>query len=138
MHRAIIACRNHLMKNAVGILVFLLGALSLATPGMAKTLSIVTGEDLHKVCAVAERYDECVSYLEMVHKTIKAAARMNETQSGKLVGSCGPVKGIDTVPLVIALRLAWQEYAAQHPERLEGYAIDQVLLAYEARWPCAD
>ena len=58
--------------------------------------------------------------------------------TGKLVGSCGPVKGIDTVPLVIALRLAWQEYAGQHPERLEGYAIDQVLLAYEARWPCAD
>lgn len=138
MHLAIIGSRDNLMKNAIGISVFLLAALSLATPGMTKTLSIVTGEDLHKVCDVAERYDECVSYLEMVHKTIKAAARMNETQAGKLVGSCGPEKGIDTVPLVIALRLAWQDYAGQHPARLEGYAIDQVLLAYEARWPCAD
>ena len=129
---------NHLMKNASGILVFLVSALSLATPGVAKTLSIVTGEDLHKVCDVAERYDECVSYLEMVHKTIKAAARMNETQSGKLVGSCGPEKGIDTVPLVIALRLAWQDYAVKHPGCLEGYAIEQVLLAYDARWPCGN
>ena len=126
------------MKNAIGILVLLAGVLPLATPGVAKTLSIVTGEDLHKVCDVAERYDECVSYLEMVHKTIKAAARMNETRPGKLVGSCGPEKGIDTVPLVIALRLAWQDYAGQHPERLKGYAIEQVLLAYEARWPCAN
>ena len=126
------------MKNAIGILVLLAGVLPLATPGVAKTLSIVTGEDLHKVCDVAERYDECVAYLEMVHKTIRAAARMNETRSGKLVGSCGPEKGIDTVPLVIALRLAWQDYAGQHPERLKGYAIEQVLLAYEARWPCAN
>lgn len=124
------------MKNAFGILVFLMGVLPLATPGVAKTLSIVSGEDLHKTCDVAERYQECVSYLEMVHKTIKTAARMNETQSGKLVGSCGPEKGIDTVPLLIALRLAWQDYAGQHPGRLEGYAIEQVLLAFEARWPC--
>ena len=77
-----------------------------------------------------------MTYLELVHKTIKTAARMNGPRQGPIVGSCGPEKGIDTVPLTIALRLAWQDYAVEHASRLDGQAIEEVLLAYEQRWPC--
>ena len=126
------------MKNVTGVPLFFLGMISLTTPGTANALSILTGEDLQQICNSTEHFSECVSYLELVHKTIKAAARMNASRSEPTIGSCAPEKGIDTVPLTIALRLAWQEYAAEHPRRLYRQAVEEVLLAYEKRWPCKD
>ncbi len=115
---------------------FFLWVISLTTPATANALSILTGEDLQKVCESTEHFSDCVSYLELVHKTIKTAARTNGSRPELIVGSCGPDKGIDTVPLTIALRLAWQDYAEEHPGRLQRQAIEEVLLAYEMRWPC--
>ena len=113
-----------------------LGMLLLVISNGANALTISTGKDLQIACNAVERFSECVSYLEMIHKTIKAVGRMNGPQVKGLVGSCGPEQGIDTVPLAIAHRLAWQEYAKTHPERLHRRAIEEVLLAFEERWPC--
>jgi hypothetical protein len=126
------------MRNSIELRLFFLMVVSLATPTTANALAISTGEDLQKVCNAAEHFSECVSYLELVYKTIKIAARMNESRPKQIVGSCGPDKGIDTVPLTIALRLAWQEYAEEFPDRLDGQAVEEVLLAYERRWPCEE
>ena len=112
------------MKNAIGMRLFFIGVISLAASGVANALSISTGEDLQQVCNEMEQFSECVSYLMLVHRTIKTAARMNGLQPEPIVGSCGPDKGFDTVPLTIALRLAWQDCAAEHPGRLHRQAIE--------------
>jgi hypothetical protein len=115
-----------------------LTVLLLAMSQAVNATTISTGEDLQKVCNAVEGFSECVTFLEVVYQTAKAIAHMNDGEpSLKLViGSCGPNKGIDTVPLVIALRAAWQEYAKKHPEQLRNLAVGEALLAFEARWPC--
>ena len=113
-----------------------LAMLSLAIPNGANAQTISTGKDLQIACSVSDHFSECVSYLKTVHETVKAVRRMNNLQPMEIIGSCGPEKGIDTVPLVIALRLAWQEYARKHPERLREHVTEEVLLAFEERWPC--
>jgi len=110
--------------------------MSLITPCAANAVAISSGKDLQEVCSAAAYFSECVSYLELVHKTVKTIGRMNEARLQGIIGSCGPEQGIDTVPLIIALRLAWLEYADIHPERLHRQAPEEVLLAYEERWPC--
>lgn len=116
--------------------VFLLAVISPAMPNVANAMTILTGEDLQIVCDDADRFSECVSYLETIYKTAKTIGRINQPQVKGLVGSCGPEQGIDTVPLSIARRLAWQDYARKYPERLQDLAVEEVLLAYEERWPC--
>jgi hypothetical protein len=129
---------SRVFRLLIGKVAFFLVVISLAMPNTANANTIVTGEDLQKVCNDAERFSECVSYLETVYKTAKTIGRINEPQLKGLVGSCGPEQGIDTVPLSIAWRLAWQEYAAKYPGRLQRLAVEEVLLAYEERWPCKD
>ena len=124
------------MRTVIGKLVLLLGVMSLTLSNATHALTISTANDLEKLCNAVEHFPECVSYLETVYKTAKAIDRMNEPQLKEVIGSCGPEKGIDTVPLSIALRLAWQEYAAQHQGRLQQDAAEEALLAFEARWPC--
>ena len=113
-----------------------LAVLSLPIPQAANALTVSTGEDLQKACNVVEHFSECVSYLNVVYDTAKAIAHMNDPELKGVVGSCGPDKGIDTVPLIIALRAAWQEYAKKYPGRLGKLAVGEVLLAFEERWPC--
>ena len=60
---------------------------------------------------------------------------MSGSQLKGVIGSCGPEKGIDTIPLPIALQRAWQAYAKKHPGRLQRQALEEVLLAFEERWP---
>lgn len=113
-----------------------LAAISISLPQPASALAISTGGDLANACNAVERFDECVSYLKAVHDTAKAIARMGATEPRRVVGSCGPDKGIDTVPLTIALRAAWREYAEDHPARLAKAAAGEVLLAFDTEWPC--
>jgi len=124
------------MRLVIGKLVFFLVVISLAMPNAANATTILTGEDLQALCDDSDRFAECVSYLETIYKTAKTIGRINEPQLKGLVGSCGPEQEIDTVPLSIARRLAWQDYAGMHPERLDRPAVEEVLLAYEERWPC--
>ena len=110
--------------------------LSFPIPQTVNALTISKGEDLQNACKVAEHFSACVSYLKLIHDTAKAIARMNDPEWRAVVGSCGPDKGIDTVPLVVALRAAWKEYAEKHPGRLRNLAVGEVLLAFEEQWPC--
>lgn len=110
--------------------------ISLNLPSAVNAVTISTAKDLDELCDSVEHFPQCVSYLETVYKTVKAVDRMNETRRGKTIGSCGPDKGIDTVPLAIALRLAWRDYVAQHQGRLQASAIEGAILAFEQRWPC--
>jgi len=137
-HAFEIHASNNVKRSLSAIAGFFLVAMSLALPNMANAVEIVTGEDLQVICGDDKRFVDCVSYLETVYKTAKAIGRLSEPQLTGLVGSCGPELGIDTVPLSIARRLAWQEYAGRHPQRLKGLAVEEVLLAYEARWPCKE
>ena len=98
--------------------------------------AVSTGEDLRRTCNSADHFAECTSYLKVIYDTAKAIAQATATKSNLVVGSCGPEKGIDTVPLVVALRIAWQEYAGKHPDRLRHQAVNEVLQAFERKWPC--
>ena len=124
------------MRLLSGKVMLLLVVISLALPNAANAMTISTGEDLQKVCNDIERFSECVSYLGTIYKTAKTIDRITDPQLKGLIGSCGPEQGIDTVPLSIAWRLAWQEYAEKYPKRLQRLAVEEVLLAYEERWPC--
>jgi hypothetical protein len=124
------------MRLIIGKLLFFLVVISLAMSNAANATTILTGEDVQTLCDDSDRFAECVSYLETIYETAKTIGRINEPQLKGLVGSCGPEQGIDTVPLSIARRLAWQDYAGKYPERLQGQAVEEVLLAYEERWPC--
>lgn len=115
---------------------YLVATVFAVQPVAAQTHAIVTGEDLQKICADDARFSECTSYLDIVYKVAKVIGRLGEPQVAGLPGSCGPDLGIDTVPLPIARRLAWQEYARKNPQQLQGLAVETVLLAFEARWPC--
>ncbi len=108
----------------------------LALPQAGNATTIATGEDLQRACDAAATFPECVEYLELVYQTAKAIARLNGPGGPPPVGSCGPGQGIDTVPLVIALRTAWQAYAGRHPDRLRRPAVGSALLAFEQQWPC--
>lgn len=110
--------------------------LSLVVSQSANGIAIATGHDLQKACKEVEHFSACVDYLEVVYRTAKAIAHMNDPKRHAVVGSCGPDHGIDTVPLPIALRTAWQAYAEKFPEQLRDPAVEKVLLAFEARWPC--
>ena len=131
-----IGCSSRVMRLLIGKVAFLLAVISIAVPNVADANTIVTGEDLQMVCDNPDRFSDCVSYLETIYKTAKTIGRLNEPKLTGLIGSCGPDQGIDTVPLSIARRLAWQEYASKYPERLQRLAVKEVLLAYEERWPC--
>ena len=137
-----LSAKRHTSTAVKRLLSGIAGCIVIATlfvrPDTAYANSIVTGEDLQKICDDDARFTDCVSYLETIYKTAKAMGRVNVPPLKGLAGSCGPELGIDTVPLSIARRLAWQEYAGKHPERLKGLAVEEVLLAYEARWPCRD
>ena len=109
--------------------------LTLAQPAWGQ--SIVTGADLQEVCKSAETFPDCVFFLKTVDQTAKAMGQLSDPTGESFVGSCAPEKGIDTVPLVIALRLAWLEYAEKYQQRMQKPAAEQALLAFEARWPCA-
>ena len=115
---------------------YLLVALFLLLPQAARAQPITTGEDLNEVCDSAEHFEVCVFYLKTVYQSAKAIDRLADAEEKGSIGSCGPEQGIDTVPLVIALRLAWQEYAARSPERMQNPAAEEALLAFEERWPC--
>ena len=115
---------------------YVLIAMLLMLPQAARAQPITTGEDLHEVCNLAEHFELCVFYLKTVYQTAKAIDQLSDAEEKGSIGSCGPEQGIDTVPLVIALRLAWQEYAARSPERMQNPAAEEALLAFEERWPC--
>lgn len=115
---------------------YLLIAIFLMLPQAARAQPIATGEDLHEVCNSVENFEVCVFYLKTIYQTAKAINELSDAEQKGSIGSCGPEQGIDTVPLVIALRLAWQEYAARSPERLQNPAAEEALLAFEERWPC--
>lgn len=110
--------------------------LSLVASQSANGITITTAKDLQKACKEVELFSACVGYLEVVYRTAKAIAYMNDPKLHNVVGSCGPDQGIDTVPLPIALRTAWQAYAEKFPEQLGDTAVEKVLLAFEAQWPC--
>ncbi len=114
----------------------LLLVILLALSPAANSQTITTGEDLQRICSSAERFSDCVLFLKTVYQTAKVLDRVSDHGKRGLIGSCGPEQGIDTVPLVIALKLAWQEYAAKTPQRMHNLAIEEALLAFEARWPC--
>jgi hypothetical protein len=115
---------------------YLFIAVFLMLPQAARAQPITTGEDLHEACNSAEQFEVCVFYLKTVYQTAKAIDQLSDAEQKGSIGSCGPEQGIDTVPLVIALRLAWQEYAARSPERMQNLAAEEALLAFEERWPC--
>ena len=115
---------------------YLLLMVLLAQPLFAYSQTLTTGEDLQEVCSSSEHFSDCVLFLKTVHLTAKAIDRSLDPAMGDVVGSCGPEQGIDTVPLVIALKLAWQEYAEKHQDRMQNLAAEEALLAFEARWPC--
>ncbi|UCH49078.1 MAG: hypothetical protein JSU95_04605 [Betaproteobacteria bacterium] len=96
----------------------------------------IDGEDLRLACSSAEHFSDCVFFLKTVHQTAKAIDHFSDGEPQGSIGSCAPEQGIDTVPLVIALKLAWQEYAERSPERMRNPVAEEVLLAYEERWPC--
>lgn len=114
-----------------------LAVLSMTMSQGANALTISTGADLQKACTVAEHFSACTSYMKVVFDTAKAIAHMKSSKSNGVIGSCGPEKGIDTVPLVIALRNAWQDYASKYPDRLRHLAVTEVLRAFERQWPCS-
>ncbi len=120
------------MKTLLSILL----VLSMPTSLAANALGISTAEDLRRACNAADRFAQCTSYLKVVFDTAKAISHMQDSKPIEVVGSCGPDKGIDTVPLVISLRAAWQEYAAKYPDRLNRLAVAEALHAFETRWPC--
>lgn len=116
-------------------------ALLLAVSQAGSAATISSGRDLDQVCSEVDRFSECVNYLQTVYRTAKAISRMTEPKLNKLnglVGTCGPDQGIDTVPLPVALRIAWQERASKYPAQLGEPAEEQALLAFEERWPCKD
>ena len=123
------------LKRTTG-LQYLLIVVCLALPQAASAQGITTGSDLQEICSSADRFSECVIFLKTVHQTAKAIDRLSDDGQAGVIGSCAPGQGIDTVPLVIALKLAWQEYAAEFQERMQNLAVEETLLAIEARWPC--
>ena len=109
----------------------------LAMPRIAgATMEIWSGENLRDTCESSEELTKCFTYLEVVYQTAKAIARTDDARADGVVGSCGPEKGLDTLPLVISLRDAWQQYAAKYPERLRYRAAGEALRSFEERWPC--
>ena len=109
----------------------------LAMPRIASaTMEVWSGEDLRDTCQSSAELTKCFAYLEVVYQTAKAIAQASDSAAGGAVGSCGPEKGIDTLPLVISMRDAWQQYAAKYPERLRYRAAGEALRAFEERWPC--
>ncbi len=108
----------------------------LALPQSLRAETITTGSDLQEACNSAEHFSDCVIFLKTVYQTAKAINRSLDHTETDVIGSCGPEQGIDTVPLVIALKLAWQEYATKFPGRMQNLAVEEALLAFEARWPC--
>jgi|GEM_PF-6574487 len=111
-------------------------ALLLVLPQAGNAATISTGDDLREVCAAEPEFAQCVRYLDLIYQAAKAIAQMDASGKARVTGACGPDQGIDTVPLVVALRLAWQDYVAAHPERLGDPAAEVALRAFEARWPC--
>lgn len=113
--------------------------LLLAIPALLRPVdaaSTLTGNELQELCVSVGSFDECVSFLKDVNDSAKASALKTTPNSQRPLGSCGPDKGIDTVPLAIAWRLAWEQYANKYPHRLSNSADDEVLLAFEEQWPC--
>ena len=110
--------------------------LLLALPRTAGAGIIETGQDLDRACRAPDELSDCLTFLQAVHKTVKEVARTREEDAPPIVGSCGPDKGIDTLPLAVWLRDSWYAYAARHPDQLHRRAAEAVLLAIEEQWPC--
>jgi len=113
-------------------------ALLFGFPQIGGAAIIETGQDLEKACRAPGQTSECLTFLQAVHKTAKEIALANDAESPRILGSCGPDKGIDTLPLAVWLRDAWYAYAKRHPDRLSQRAAAATLHAIEQKWPCGD
>jgi len=113
-------------------------ALFFAIPQVGSAAIIETGQDLQKACHTPDELSACLTFLQAVHKTAKEIALADDAGSRRIVGSCGPDKGIDTLPLAVWLRDAWYAYAKRHPDRLNQRAAAAALHAFEQQWPCGN
>ena len=113
-------------------------ALLLAFPQTGDAAIIETGQDLERACRAPDELSNCLTFLQAVHKTAKEIARTLDAGSLPIVGSCGPDKGIDTLPLSVWLRDAWYAYADRYPDRLNQRAAEAALMAIDEKWPCGD
>lgn len=112
--------------------------LVLAFPRVGDAAIIETGQDLERACRAPDELSACLTFLQAVHKTAKEIVRMQGQVYPPIVGSCGPEKGIDTLPLAVWLRDAWYGYADRHPDHRYQRAVEAVLMAIEEKWPCED
>lgn len=115
----------------IGIAVFLL-----AFPRAGDAAIIETGQDLERACRAPDELSACLTFLQAVHKTAKEIVQMQGPDARTIAGSCGPEKGIDTLPLSVWLRDAWYAYAARHPKHRFQRAAEAALMAIEEQWPC--